>query len=206
MLVVLWLSGCANPLRWTPDTHTVRSGETLYSIAVRYDLNYRDLAAWNRLGSGTYIREGQKLRLTPPPAGSRAARKPAPAPAQPAPAWSWPTTGRVAHAFGASAKTESGIRIAGQQGQAVVAVAAGEVVYAGDGLPTYGQLIIIEHNSTWLTAYGFNSKLRVREGERVNARQRIADMGRTRSGESQLHFEIRRNGDPVDPLRYLPRR
>ena len=204
---VLVLTACTNALRWTPDYHTVRAGETLYSIALRYDLDHRQLASWNRLGSGTYIRQGQKLRLSPPPRGSgtTVASKPAPK-TYPAPGWAWPTSGRVAEAYGASARTESGIRIAGKTGQAVYAVAAGEVVYAGDGLPSYGQMLIIEHNDTWLSAYGFNSKLRVKEGDRVKARARVADMGTTPAGAAQLHFEIRRNGQPVDPLRYLPQR
>lgn len=204
---VLVLTACSSALRWSPDYHTVRAGETLYSIAVRYDLDHRRLAAWNRLGNGTYIREGQKLRLTPPPRGSGpvATRKPAPQ-TLPAPKWEWPTAGRISEAYGASARTESGIRIGGREGQAVYAVAAGEVVYAGDGLPSYGQMLIIEHNDTWLSAYAFNSRLRVKEGDRVAARQRIADMGKTAAGAVQLHFEIRRNGQPVDPVRYLPPR
>lgn len=206
--LLLTLAACSNALRWTPDYHTVRAGETLYSIAVRYDLDYRKLAAWNRLGSGSYIRQGQKLRLKPPPAGSApvAAGKPAAPPTtHPAPRWYWPTAGRVAAGFGATARTKSGIRIAGNAGQKVTAVAAGEVVYAGDGLPSYGNLLIIEHNETWLSAYGFNSRLRVREGDKVSARQHIADMGTTPAGSAELHFEIRRNGQPVDPLRYLPK-
>ncbi|MBT8422937.1 MAG: peptidoglycan DD-metalloendopeptidase family protein [Gammaproteobacteria bacterium] len=203
----LVLTACMNAVRWTPDTHTVRSGETLYSIAVRYDLDHRQLAVWNGLGNGTYIRQGQKLRLSPPPRGSGqpVVRKPAPQ-TFPAPRWHWPTAGRVAESFGASARTESGIRIAGREGQGIYAVADGEVVYAGDGLPSYGQMLIIEHNETWLSAYGFNRKLRVREGDRVKAQQHIADMGTTSAGAVQLHFEVRRNGQPVDPVRYLPKR
>lgn len=208
-ILLLTLAACSSALRWTPDYHTVRSGETLYSIAVRYDLDYRQLATWNQLGSGAYIREGQTLRLKPPPAGSKAATTRAPAAppkTYPAPRWYWPTSGQVAGAFGSNAKTASGIRIAGNSGQSVNAVAAGEVVYAGDGLPSYGNLLIIEHNETWLSAYGFNSRLRVREGDKVQAQQHIADMGMTPDGNAQLHFEIRRNGQPVDPLRYLPQR
>jgi len=213
-LLVLTLSACGKALRWTPDYHTVRAGETLYSIAMEYDLDHRQLASWNQLGSGTYIRQGQKLRLKPPAGsvarssggGSSAARKTPPPKLYPAPRWQWPVTGRVAEAYGASAKTSSGIRIAGSNGQAVYSAAGGEVVYAGNGLPSYGNLVIIEHNETWLTAYGFNSRLRVREGDKVTARQHIADMGKTRAGAEQLHFEIRRNGQPVDPIRYLPKR
>ncbi len=209
LLCSLWLASCSSALRWNPDVHTVRPGETLYSIAMRYDLDHRRLAAWNGLGDGTYIRAGQKLRLRAPAGGGKAVagRRSAPPPkAWPAPRWNWPTQGRVTAAFGASPSTESGLRIAGSKGQPIYAVAAGEVVYAGDGLPSYGQLLIIKHNDTWLSAYGFNSRLRVREGDRIKARQHIADMGQTRAGDARLHFEIRRNGQPVNPQQYLPRR
>ena len=209
LLIALLLVSCSNALRWTPEYHTVRKGETLYSIAMSYDLDPRSLASWNRLGDGTYIRKGQKLRLKPRSRGApgKSTTRPAPvAKVEPAPRWNWPTKGSVADKFGASPKTQSGIRIAGSKGQPVKAVAAGEVVYAGGGLPSYGQLLIIKHNETWLSAYGFNSRLRVTEGAKVSAGQHIADMGKTRAGASQLHFEIRRSGQPVDPLRYLPRR
>jgi lipoprotein NlpD len=209
LLLALLLVSCSSALRWTPDYHTVRSGETLYSIAMRYDIDARKLASWNSLGDGSFIRKGQKLRLKPPTGNvaTSSSKRPAPvAKIEPAPNWIWPTKGKVEIAFGASPKTESGIRIGGSKGQRISAVAAGEVVYAGGGLQSYGQLLIIKHNETWLSAYGFNSKLRVKEGARVKAGQHIADMGQTRAGARQLHFEIRRNGQPVDPLRYLPRR
>jgi lipoprotein NlpD len=210
LLLALSLAACSSALRWTPDYHTVRAGETLYSIAMRYNLDHRRLAAWNNLGDGTYIRNGQKLSLKGPAssAARQSAGKPVVAAAKiwPAPKWNWPTAGTIAVGFGASPKTESGIRIAGRAGQPIVAVADGEVVYAGAGLPTYGQLLIIKHNDTWLSAYGFNSLLRVKEGARVRAGQHIADMGQTRAGFNRLHFEIRRNGQPVNPQRYLPRR
>jgi len=208
LLLALLLVSCSSALRWTPDYHTVRAGETLYSIAMSYDIDPRKLASWNSLGDGTYIRKGQKLRLKPHSGGKtvQSTRPPVPvARIEAAPRWSWPTKGKVAVNFGASPKTKSGIRIAGNKGQPVKAVAAGEVVYAGGGLPSYGQLLIIKHNETWLSAYGFNSRLRVKEGAKVSARQHIADMGQTRAGVSQLHFEIRRGGQPVDPTRYLPK-
>lgn len=210
MLFALAVAGCSNALRWVPDYHTVRAGETLYSIAMRYDLDHRQLAAWNNLGDGTYIRNGQKLSLKGPVQGQAArpstAKPVAAAKEWPAPKWRWPTVGNVAVGFGASPKTESGIRIAGSPAQPIVAAADGEVVYAGAGLPTYGQLLIIKHNDTWLSAYGFNSRLRVAEGALVKSGQHIADMGQTRAGFNRLHFEIRRNGQPVNPQRYLPPR
>jgi len=210
---VLLLTACSgNALRWTPDYHTVRSGETLYSIAHSYGLDYRQLAKWNGLGDGSVIRDGQRLRLKP--SGSAAngssadsnSSRASNTPAAPAPAWFWPTAGNVYLRFGASQKTESGIRITGSNGQPVRSAAAGEVVYAGSGLASYGNLLIIKHNETWLSAYGFNSVLLVREGQSVTSGQNIARMGLDSSGRPVLHFEIRRNGQPVDPMRYLPAR
>ena len=88
----------------------------------------------------------------------------------------------------------------------MLAAAAGEVVYSGSGLVGYGQLLIIKHNESYLSAYGHNDALLVEEGQRVNSGQRIARMGQGPGQRSMLHFEIRRNGQPVDPIRYLPRR
>ena len=120
--------------------------------------------------------------------------------------WRWPTTGRVIRRFDPRSPGRKGIAIGGRFGQPVRAAADGRVVYSGSGLVGYGKLIIIKHDETWLSAYGHNSRLRVREGERVRAGQRIADMGRDGKGRALLHFEIRRDGRPVDPLRLLPRR
>jgi lipoprotein NlpD len=212
-LLAVWvlLSSCSSALHWNSDYHTVQSGETVFSIAEKYDLAQRDLIRWNNLGDGSLIHQGQKLRVRSPGSGqaSSSAKAAAPAPAfktVPPPAWRWPTEGPVLYRYGQSIKTESGIRIGGKVGQWVVAVAPGEVVYAGDGLARYGQLLIIKHNDSWLSAYGFNSELMVGEGNRVRAGQPVARMGQESSGKAQLHFEIRRNGEPVNPLSYLPPR
>ena len=209
----LLLVACSgNALRWTPDYHTVRSGETLYSIAHSYNLDHRQLAQWNQLGDGSVIRDGQRLRLKPSAgvgSGSSSQAKAARQQSQsatPAPTWRWPTAGSIYLHYGVSQKTESGIRIGGNKGQAVTAAAAGEVVYAGSGLASYGNLLIIKHNEAWLSAYGFNSALLVREGQKVGTGQNIARMGQDKAGRSVLHFEIRRNGQPVNPERYLPAR
>ena len=202
-------------LRWTPEYHTVRSGETLYSISWQYDIDYRSLARWNDLGDGTLIRPGQQISLTGPVGGSSApatTRKDetstAAVPTAPAaaPQWRWPTDGNLALGFGQSPKTQSGIQITGQAGQSVVAAAAGQVVYAGSGLIGYGKLLIIKHNASYLSAYGYNSVLLVEEGQQLNIGQKIAHMGEISSQKPALHFEIRRNGKPVDPLDYLPPR
>ncbi|MBS0298483.1 MAG: peptidoglycan DD-metalloendopeptidase family protein [Proteobacteria bacterium] len=115
--------------------------------------------------------------------------------------WIWPTTGKLLSSF---SKNSKGVKISGQAGQPILASAAGEVVYSGHGLRGYGNLIIIKHDNTFLSAYAHNSKLLVKEGEAVVKGQKIAEMGNTDTDTIQLHFEIRKYGKPVDPLQYLP--
>ena len=121
-------------------------------------------------------------------------------------AWRWPASGQVISRFVAGEPTKQGIGIAGNVGQAVVAVADGEVVYSGSGLVGYGELIIVKHNDQWLSAYGHNRARLVNEGQLVKAGQQIAEMGHSGAARDMLHFEIRYNGKPVDPLSYLPAR
>ncbi|MEL7186774.1 MAG: peptidoglycan DD-metalloendopeptidase family protein, partial [Pseudomonadota bacterium] len=102
--------------------------------------------------------------------------------------------------------TGTGVLINGKKGQRVNAAASGYVVYAGSGLNGYGQLIILKHNDTYLSAYGYNASLLVKEGDQINKGQRIATMGEGPERKPRLHFEIRRNGKPVNPRRYLPTR
>lgn len=120
--------------------------------------------------------------------------------------WVWPARGELTATFDADGSGRKGLDIAGRPGQAVIAAAPGEVVYSGSGLIRYGKLIIIKHNSTYFSAYAHNRRLLVKEGDRVSAGQGIAEMGSTGIDRTMLHFEIRRNGKPVDPLRYLPKR
>jgi lipoprotein NlpD len=115
--------------------------------------------------------------------------------------WTWPTKGKVSELFSENTK---GIDIAGKPGQEVTASAGGKVVYSGAGLRGYGKLVIIKHNNTYLSAYAHNNKLLVKEGQSVVKGQKIAEMGNTDSSLVKLHFEIRKNGKPVDPLKHLP--
>ena len=115
--------------------------------------------------------------------------------------WIWPTQGKVLEGFSESTK---GVDIAGKPGQAVLASAPGKVVYSGSGLRGYGNLIIIKHNDTYLSAYAHNSKLLMKEGQTVTRGQKIAEMGNTDASQIKLHFEIRKHGKPVDPLQHLP--
>jgi lipoprotein NlpD len=117
--------------------------------------------------------------------------------------WVWPAKGKIVTGF-SEASSLKGIDIAGSSGQPITASAGGKVVYAGTGLRGYGKLIIIKHNGTYLSAYAHNREILVKEGQQVAKGQKIAEMGNTDADQVKLHFEIRRQGKPVDPLRYLP--
>ena len=144
--------------------------------------------------------------------GQTAAARPAPAvqapsprlAVLPAPPWQWPVRGPVVSPYGAAQGTGGGIGIGGELGTDIGASAPGQVVYAGGGLAAYGNLIIIKHNDTYLSAYGHNDELLVSEGDAVQQGQVIASMGMGPERRPQVHFEIRRNGTPVDPLERLP--
>jgi len=224
-LLALLLAACGPRTRWdhTPtEEHTVRTGETLFVIAWRYGIDTNELSRWNKLGDGSLIYPGQVLRLTLPPgmsvrpagsratasgsSGSSAAKKLPSIPTQPPPPWRWPTDGSVVVTFGERPGTGTGILIAGREGQAINAAAEGRVVYSGGGLIGYGQLIILKHNDTFLSAYGYNASLLVGDDDVVKKGQRIATMGEGPGREPRLHFEIRKNGKPVDPRQYLPAR
>ncbi len=230
LLVLLLMSACGSQSSWqdTSQTHIVRKGETLFSIAWRYGKNTDDLARWNRLGDGALIYPGQVLKLTGPAGSSRPATsassgaatsgssssgstaresRPLPSiPALPAPNWSWPTAGRIDIEFGAKPGTGTGVLINGKEGQPIYAAASGRVIYAGSGLIGYGQLIILKHNDTYLSAYGYNASLLVKEGDDIKKGQKIATMGEGPERKARLHFEIRRNGQPVNPRQYLSAR
>ena len=198
-----------------PAVHVVRRGETLSAIAWRYGLDYRNIARWNRIRSPYVIYPGQRLSLrgaAPAPArtasvkaGSKrkGSREPAPAPV-PARGWTWPARGPLLRGYGKGER--GGIDIGGRRGQPVVAARDGRVVYTGSGLAGYGRLVIIKHSERLLTAYAHNDRLLVKEGQRVRVGQRIADMGSTGAERVMLHFEVRRDGKPLNPLTYLPRR
>jgi lipoprotein NlpD len=145
------------------------------------------------------------LEPPPPVVVARADPKLAPEPAEGDEKvdWSWPARGRIVTGFSEAASLK-GIDIAGAAGQPVAASAGGKVVYAGTGLRGYGKLIIVKHNGTYLSAYAHNNEILVKEGQQVTRGQKIAEMGNTDADQVKLHFEIRRHGKPVDPLRYLP--
>ena len=208
-------------------TVRVQRGDTLYGIAFRNGVDVNDLARWNGLGAPYTIYPGQTLKLypgssrpttTPPRSSAGTTTRPTPPPApvtRPAPApapansgfaWRWPAEGHLIGRFVGGDATKQGIDIAGSSGQAVRAAADGVVVYSGAGLVGYGELIIIKHSDEWLSAYAHNRRRLVAEGTKLKAGDAIAEMGRTGAARDMLHFEIRYNGKPVDPLRYLPAR
>ena len=220
LTLLMFVAACGSHSTWQddPQTHIVRKGETLFSIAWRYGKNTQDIARWNRLGNGSLIYPGQVLRLNgsaasgrpssrSTPSASRPPPRPLPSiPAQPAPKWSWPTQGRINVGFGAKPGTGTGVLINGKAGQSIKAAAPGRVVYAGSGLIGYGKLIIVKHNDTYLSAYGYNASLLVKEGDEIKKGQKIATMGEGPERKPRLHFEIRRNGKPVNPRQYLSAR
>jgi len=206
-------------------TATVQRGQTLYRIATDNGISALDLAMWNNVPPPYTIYPGQRLRLYPgagratPPSGA-AARRPVASttrPATPPPAaisvpvqstfaWGWPADGQLVGRYAPGEPTQQGIDIAGNAGAPVRAAADGVVVYSGSGLVGYGELVIVKHNDQWLSAYGHNRSRIVNEGQVVKAGQQIAEMGHSGAARDMLHFEIRYNGKPVDPLVYLPKR
>ena len=196
--------------------YRVKKGDTVYSIARDTGTSTRNIISWNRLKKPYSIYPGQKLRVSS--AGSTQSRStksarqsgtssPPPRKGRPQQVgrWVWPTSGKIVRRYSPQG-TSKGIDISGAAGQEVVAAASGTVVYQGSGLRGYGQLIIIKHNSDFLSAYAHCSRILVKEGERVKRGQRIATMGSTGTNRVKLHFEIRLRGNPVNPVKYLPRK
>lgn len=230
-------------------TYLVQRSDTLYSIAFRYGLDSRKVAAANNIAPPYTIYPGQRIQLreaavparkttasskststrtatsTPkkaPVSASKTASKPATVAKASPPvskkssssnstyagkavsAWRWPASGRVVRGY--SSSVHKGIDISGNRGDPIYAVASGKVVYAGTGIVGFGELLIVKHNDIYLSAYGHNDRLLVREGETVRAGQKIAEKGSSGTDTVKLHFEIRKEGKPVDPKKLLPRR
>lgn len=203
-----------------PKSYKVKKGDTLYSISWRYGMDYKILAKINHIRSPYNIYIGQKLKFksytkaTKKTSSSykkkkatktKKTTKKVSTSTNQRLTWRWPTKGKVISTYSKSATGRKGIDIAGKSGQQVIAAASGKVVYSGNGLPRYGNLLIIKHNEVYLSAYAHNKTLLVKEGQQVKTGQKIALLGRTGTQKNKLHFEIRRNGKPVDPLRFLPK-
>ncbi|MFW1676681.1 peptidoglycan DD-metalloendopeptidase family protein [Pontibacter sp. JAM-7] len=259
-LMILLLQGCGSSTyvpvsdkskvtapQPAPSTYVVQRGDTLYAIAFKYGLDFKDLARMNNI-NGSQIYPGQKLKLkagrspnrtggsivrdasvtqtTPvinPPKTATVTKKTSSAkpstqrsrPATKTPTshvstgpvrWQWPAPGSVVQHFSTSGKVNKGINLAGKRGDPVFAAASGRVVYAGNGLLGYGNLVIVDHNQQYLSAYAHNSRIMVQENDTVKAGQKIAEFGNTGTDRVMLHFEIRRDGQPLNPLKFLPKR
>jgi len=252
MVLTGLLSGCGGLVlapveerRSVPESYVVVRGDTLYAIAWRYGLDYKQVAAWNWLNSPDLIYAGQRLRLRPPgalaqsspPAIELQGRSTRSAPPKAKPAaepvqrgygtsqrvadtnqvrtatperivdnmvWRWPAQGQIMRGYQPDVPGHKGIHISGSVGQPIGAASEGQVVYSGSGLPGYGRLIIVKHSDTLLSAYGYLGKIFVREGDNVRVGQPIAELGTSNGTRPVLHFEIRQNGKPVDPLHFLP--
>lgn len=297
------LVACSNNgKKWNPDDYTVKSGDTIYSIAWRYELDPEQFAKWNNIGRSHIIKLGQRLHTRKPYNYiAKTANKPTysgqttvvskknhysnvkwvkvskgdslsgisketgvsvnrlvqinqlkkPYIIQPGQTiylkplkvasrlstnsvssrsklkannkkkivtvdsqtfrwpgsvkWKRPFKGKVVKTFNRSRNDAKGIEFKGKNGDTIRAAADGKVVYSGNGLISYGNLIIIKHNKTYLSAYAYNRKLLVSEGDVVKVGQKVAEMGTKEKNSPRLHFEIRKNGKPVNPLKYLPR-
>jgi len=222
VLVTALLAGCG-PSRVpshtgpTPTFYHVRPGDTLFSIGQRFGVDPDKIQRWNGVEDPTDLKVGSKLRLRPVRVknGPQAAKAEKAATGQGPPSaslqdgpkeWQWPVGGRILNGF-AKGDQRNGIDIAAREGSPVRAAADGEVVYSGDGLRGYGNLVILRHQGEFITTYAYNREILVGEGDRVQAGQAIARAGQTgNASEPSLHFEVRHRTEPIDPLRVLPER
>lgn len=233
LLALLLLTGCGAPPLYapryhgpTPEYYQVRRGDTLYSIGQRFGIDHQKIMLWNDIRDPGRLQLGARLRLRPPEGGSggqgdaRADSRPAadgsdarkgaalpPAGVGPE-TWRWPLSGRVAKPFGGDGRDRNnGIDIAAAAGTEVRAAAPGKVVYSGNGLRGYGNLIIIRHAGGYITTYAYNQVNLVAEDDEVAAGDVVARVGQTGAAtEASLHFEVRHRTEPVDPMQVLPDR
>lgn len=218
-----------------PLVRIVQPGETLYVLAWEAGIDYRVIARANGLKHPYRVVPGQRIRISTPGDQTHGAPRPRKVIVSTVPTksfkgtrlkpdkgtnesdnppangektqrtWLWPAQGKVLRRF-TSREESNGIEIGGKEGTLIRASANGKVVYAGSGLRGYGNLLILKHDNQFLSAYAHNRRLLVKENDTIAAGKEIAEMGKKNSGRPRLHFEIRKNGKPVDPLNYLPAR
>lgn len=178
------------------DTYTVRKNDTLQKIASKFAVTKEDLAKSNNISTTTTLHVGQKLKIPTPST---------PVHIQPLAQHSlfWPTSGKVVRVFAKAGKGSKGIDIAGGLGQEIKASGDGKVVYSGASLSGFGNMVIVKHNDRVVTVYALNRKVLVKEGQLVKAGEVIGEMGSNKQGDVLLHFEVRVDGKPQDPLLYL---
>lgn len=237
LIMLAWLTACAHSDHYAPvgyagkltgSHYLVQKGDTLYSIAFRFGLDYKSVARANHIKPPYIIFTNQKIKIAGIQADDQPDSKPAPSRltnsknvakrSLPSPGipktsfsnktrlvWIWPMQGEVVRTFALQGDINKGIDISGNTGQSVVSAEDGVVVYAGGSLRGYGKLVIVKHNDSFLSAYGNNDKLNVKEGQKVRAGDRLARIGGVNKEKPFLHFEIRRNGKPQNPLAHLPK-
>lgn len=221
LVLGLALSGCAGNSSegsYSGSVYTVKRGDTLSRISRMTGTSVRDLARMNGISPPYTIEVGQKLKVsgassssTKKSTASKTA-KVVPSSAVPQSSWPpvgqrcwrWPASGKVVMTYSTSEGGNKGIDIAGSRGQPVYAAGAGKVVYVGNQLRGYGNLVMIKHNEDYITAYAHNDKLLVNNGQSVKIGQQIATMGSSDADSVRLHFQIRYRATAIDPLRYLP--
>ena len=218
MAALLVLLSACGTTKVQPGYYRVQSGDTLYQIARKQGTSVSDLVRWNKLSNSNSIEVGQVLRVEPP-AGQARTSTPRKASSKPAPRATassgkrrtappgaislvWPAQGKVTRGYDGSGS--NGIVISNSAGTPVVSAAPGTVAYSGSGLRGYGHLVIVKHNASFLSIYAHNSKLLVKEGQRVSQGQKIAEMGNSDSKQVGLYFELRYDGQAVDPAGSLP--
>nr|WP_217435958.1 peptidoglycan DD-metalloendopeptidase family protein [Pseudomonas putida] len=198
-----------------PAPYTIRPGQAIRfssgsssstTVVTNPSSSSRTTVTRRPVGSTATVPASTGKPATPTPSTSSPVVATVPAAERAVGGWTWPANGVLIGKFASNGSLNKGIDIAGDLGQPVFAASDGAVVYAGSGLRGYGELIIIKHSDTYVSAYGHNRRLLVREGQQVKAGQSIAEMGSTGTDRVKLHFEIRRQGKPVDPLQFLPRR
>ncbi len=197
--------------------HRVKAGETGFSISMDTAVPWEQIALANNLDPNAPVKPGQNLLiptlLDPPATGARALTPRPPASAAPAPAtaprsarFAWPLTGTVRRGYATGSDYHDGIDIPAPKGTMVRAAAAGTVRFAGEEKDQFGNLVVLDHGDGWFTAYGFLSRVTVKEGAKVASGERIGLVGDTgRAKGDELHFEVRQDGRPVDPLGQLPK-
>ena len=217
------LSGCAGNSSksegsYSGSVYTVKRGDTLSRISRMTGTSVRDLARMNGISPPYTIEIGQKLKVSGASKSSGSKKsssqtaKVTPSSAVPKSSWPpvgqrcwrWPASGKVVMTYSTSEGGNKGIDIAGSRGQPVYAAGAGKVVYVGNQLRGYGNLVMIKHNEDYITAYAHNDKLMVNNGQNVKIGQQIATMGSSDADSVRLHFQIRYRATAIDPLRYLP--
>ncbi|MHA7841250.1 MAG: peptidoglycan DD-metalloendopeptidase family protein [Gammaproteobacteria bacterium] len=238
-IALLFLTACSSTVHYAPVVdgwkqpigkqgyHRVGEGETLYSIAWQYGLDYRQLVTINQLQKPYTLHSGELLALVSyskgktvvnktinkPSANKKSLRNTtvhrresqlSSSPFNGIKTWHWPVRGVIVQDYQTSAMGSKGLDIGGKRGSLIKTTAPGTVVYSGNGIRGYGNLLIIKHNGLYLSAYGHNQQLLVHEGDVVKQDQTIATMGLNEKGNPMLHFEIRRAGKPVNPHYYLP--